>query len=94
MFGGHFSRTLNQISKVEDCTLKRIADLPFYFEHGACTMRQEKIFLCFDFYDDGRTCHFATNPLGPWEEVSEKAIFHHADIRIAASDCKSLNALL
>ena len=41
-----------QIAIVDDCTLKRVGDLPFRFMSGSCTnMYNEKIVMCFDAYD-------------------------------------------
>ena len=51
------SNNENQISKIMDCELKRIDDLPYDFELGACgtflfedrVFTEERVMLCFSF---------------------------------------------
>ena len=61
IFGGNLDSTKTQISKLDSCMLKRIGDLDFEFENGACTnFDSQRIFLCFS-YDDTKRCRYASN---------------------------------
>ena len=66
---------MSQISKIIDCGLKRVGDLPFEFRHGACgtfdIFSEERVMLCFDFHEQ-RKCRsysgmdFDTHPDSAW----------------------------
>ena len=56
-----------QVSKIENCGIKRQGDLPFDFRDGSCNTfferrKMQEIFLCFDSSKDStentrKTCH-------------------------------------
>ena len=46
VFGGA-KRHGDQISRIDDCRLRRIGTIPFQFRVGGCAVSQGKIFLCF-----------------------------------------------
>ena len=64
-----------KISKIIDCGLKRVGDLPFEFRHGACgtfnVFSEERVMLCFDYHEQ-RKCRsysgmdFDTHPDSAW----------------------------
>ena len=85
MFGGNSKRT--QISQIVNCELKRIGQLPFTFEYGACTnVANQKFYLCFD-WNDYRQCYEASSPTGTFKAIS-KSGNDHRYTRIASSDGK------
>ena len=48
-----FFQYIIEITRLDDCQLKRVATLDFYFEHGVCQSYQfevEKILFCFGSY--------------------------------------------
>jgi len=58
--GPRFKPPATQISIVENCGLRRIGDLPFEFNYGACNtfkneIKQEIALLCFH-WDDKDAC--------------------------------------
>jgi len=63
VFGGNqrtpYTSFTKQISKINDCRLKRVGDLPFDFEYGACgtyeVSSEERVMLCFDM-NEQRKC--------------------------------------
>ena len=76
-----------QISKLNKYHLQIVGTLPFNLQRGTCTnMAGRKLFLCFD-YDDGKQCHWSTNPLGDFQPVS-KTSYYHCKSRISSSNCK------
>lgn len=80
--------TTYQISKIENCVLKRVGTLPFNQNFAGCTTTRGQIFICFGHSTDYKTCHKSTNPeKGPWEPTRQ-SLFQHNAIRIASSDCK------
>ena len=61
VFGGYNGDKRRQISKVENCSLKRIGTLPMDFADGTCNTYQTEngewqILLCFGEYDESG-CH-------------------------------------
>ena len=48
---------LFKISKVKDCKLKRVGELPFEFHGSACNSFPFGIMLCFDYMTDAQECH-------------------------------------
>ena len=70
-----------------DCSLKRIGSLPFDHKFGSCAANTNEFFLCFDLNTDGKTCHKANEPTGPFEEIAKTSIMHFW-IRSAASESK------
>ena len=49
-----------KVSKVQNCRLDRIDDLPFDFEEGACntfSREQEIVMLCFDIHNGHKACN-------------------------------------
>ena len=85
VYGGYNEMT--QLSIVDGCSLKRIADLPFSFNVGACTSTPDEVFLCFEYESDYKTCRVGQTASGPYVEV-DKSIYNHYAIRIAASSSK------
>ena len=57
--GADNSGFTKQISKINDCRLKRVGDLPFDFTYGACgtydVSSEERVMLCFDM-NEQRKC--------------------------------------
>lgn len=86
VYGGSTERY--QLSVVDGCALKRIADLPFSFNHGACTSTPGQVFLCFEDGTDLKTCRQSQSATGPFAEV-DTSIYAHKRIGIAASSSKS-----
>ena len=84
------TREKTQLSMVDGCALKRIADLPLSFNLGACTSTSDQVFLCFEKGSDRKTCRVGQSGTGPFVEV-KKSIYEHYAIRIAASSSKSIN---
>lgn len=82
-----FESDRKQISQVKDCSLKRIGTLGFNLEKGACTVTENKIWLCFD-YVDGHQCYWSTDALGHWTKIN-RSFYDHVYTRIAASPGKS-----
>ena len=71
--GADNSGFTKQISKINDCRLKRVGDLPFDFTYGACgtydVSSEERVMLCFDM-NEQRKCRryskfLSDNPLTP-----------------------------
>ena len=65
------------------------------FTGGACTVADDKIFLCFNSaygtnYGYTKTCNTDTDPTGNFYEEIEKSREDHELIRIASSESKSL----
>ena len=90
IYGGYKNEKTYQISKVEDCTLKRIGSLPFSHMNGACPATHDQLFLCFDFFSTGseKLCRVATEPTGPFSEI-EKSNYSHMYTRSATNHSKS-----
>jgi len=89
VFGGA-KRHGDQISRIDECRLRRIGTIPFQFRVGGCAVSQGKIFLCFteddnESFDKENTCFAAQDDLN-FEMLQEKSIFTHQDIRIGGSD--------
>ena len=83
IFGGYDQ--WNQISKVMDCSLKRVGSLSFNFYHGGCAaVNEERSYLCFS-SNDMKQCHEGADPLGAFSKTT-KSQFDHRSIRIAASE--------
>ena len=76
-----------QIAKVDQCSLKRVGTLAFDFNSGGCTNMKNQLFLCFDWYADGKTCFSGSSPLGDFMEIG-KTTNEHRLTRLASSDCK------
>ena len=76
-----------QISQVDGCSLKRIGTLGFNLEKGACTVTENKIWLCFD-YVDGHQCYWSDDALGHWTKIN-RSFYDHVYTRIAASPGKN-----
>ena len=75
----------DQISKLTNCSLRRIGSLDFHFNGGGCAnFGNEKIVLCFDYYER-KQCWTAETALGLFKRTTE-AHFDHKLIRIAASE--------
>ena len=76
-----------QIAKVNKCSLKRVGILSFDLNSGGCTNMLNQIFLCFDWYADGKTCFNGSSPLGGFKEIT-KTTNEHRLTRLASSECK------
>ena len=55
-----------QISKVNDCRLKRVGDLPFEFVYGACgtfdVSSEQRVMLCFDMGEQRKCRRYPSHP--------------------------------
>ena len=82
VFGGEtFQR---QISRIDNCALKSVGQLPFNFEAGACTnVVDTKIYLCFD-SEDNKRCFQASSPTGSYQKITS-SVNDHASVRIGSS---------
>ena len=88
VFGGE-SKQKTQISKVTDCSLKKIGKLEFDFAYGACAVvNEESIYLCFNRFE--KQCHVGSDPVKPFSKITQSQ-FYHDSTRIAASDGNHLN---
>ena len=76
-----------QIAKVTDCSLNRVATLPFTFSYGACAATTDQVFLCFDSIQDGKTCYTSNEPTNHFKPIS-KSTEEHKFIRIATNEGK------
>ena len=80
-----------QVIQLVDCGLKSIGTLPFDHYYGACGSQAlsysgahvDLILLCFD-YTDVKQCRYATEPLGPWNVMTEST-WHHQETSIATT---------
>ena len=86
IFGG--SSEKRQISQLSGYKLKRIGDLLFDLDKGACGVMGNKLFLCFS-YDDGRRCRRSNSPFEQFSEVALSAYWHR-NIQATCSDSKLL----
>jgi len=72
VFGGNqrtpYTDFTKQISKINDCRLKRVGDLPFDFEYGACgtyeVSSEERVMLCFDMNEQRKCRRYSEFRLG------------------------------
>lgn len=89
VYGGSSAKT--QIATIEDCSLKKSTSrhLPFEVEAAECTVANDNIYLCFGKENSYNTCHKASDPTGPFVELSEKSTDSHGKTRIASSSSKS-----
>ena len=81
IFGG--SNQKQQISRVENCQLRRVGGLDFDFKDGACAATASKIYLCFRADMDFKSCQTGNDPTGIFEHIAESN-FEHQYTRIAA----------
>ena len=86
VYGSHYS-DYRQITKVEDCRLKRIGTLPFKFKTGACAATADQLFLCFHI-NDAQTCHTSNEPDDLFNKIP-KSLSVHGAIQIATNDGSS-----
>ena len=83
----------SQLSILKGTQLKRIGNLEFDFDYGACANADNRrIYLCFHSpYDpneiEEKTCRFATDPKKEFKSVG-LAKYRHATTRVASSKCK------
>ena len=73
-----------QISQVKGCALERIGTLGFNLEKGACTVADDKIYLCFD-YVDGHQCHWSDDATGYYHKIN-RSFYDHVYTRVASSE--------
>ena len=87
IFGGYNQKT--QISMVDDCTLKLVAELAFNHYYGGCANVDDRlIYLCFSRESgDYKKCRYSSSPLGDFEQISDSNHIHRST-RIAADKCK------
>jgi len=93
IFGGsgHNSRQISRIDK-ESCTLETFGKLEFDFDSGACTVANDRIYLCFD-KDTPQSCYYGDSPLSI-THVLPQSIYQHSYTRITSSgDGESILAL-
>jgi len=83
---GDYESDHRQISVIDKCALRRIGSLPFPFRGGSCTTVDATLYLCFERETDHRTCHIATDALGPFTDMPQKSIYGHSVIKIVSSD--------
>ena len=82
---GSYEGDRRQIAKVTGCALKRVRTLPFSLYAGACAATTDRLFLCFDYAGDGKTCHVSNEPTGPFNSIS-KSIETHKNTRTATNE--------
>ena len=87
VYGGRKNK--RQIAKITNKSLAKVGSLPFDFTQGGCSSTTEKIFLCFHFNGDMKTCYKTTNPIAQFEETT-KSIHEHRAMKFASSECKFL----
>ena len=84
VFGGRFEQT--QISKVIDCQLRQVGELPFTFDYGACAnIDDDRIYLCF-YSSQFNHCRVALSPTDDVFAVINQSLFNHRYTRIASKD--------
>ena len=86
MFGGQ--TTTRSISQLSGTHLKKIGNLSFDFEYGACaTMNDQKIFICFHYYGNGKQCWTGISVLGEFVQI-DQSNHDHKRTRISSSHSK------
>ena len=84
VFGGTYE--MKQISKITDCSLKRVGTLSFQFYFGGCAaVNEASVYLCFGNSNGLNQCHVGAEPLGSFSKVTE-SLFDHKYTRIAANE--------
>ena len=77
--------SLRQISKVENCQIKKYGELSFDLVAGGCAQRNnEKVFLCFD-QNSLKNCYESTGPLSRFTKLRNSR-FDHGDTQIAVTE--------
>ena len=89
VFGSENGDFYRQISKLVGCQLRRVGNLDFDHNRGACTnFNDEKVFLCFnDQSTDWKKCRFAEGPNEVYTETAS-SVYEHEYGNIAASKSK------
>ena len=86
LFGGRDQK--RQISRVVDCGLKHIGNLDFDFRHGAVTVIQSQVLLCFNWIEgEGQVCRIASSPTGSFSKI-QQSNYHHFNTKIASNGGK------
>ena len=87
VLGGETKR--RQISRVTDCGLRRIGNLDFDFNQGACSLMQSStLILCFAWSTkEGKVCRVADSPTASFKKIRESN-YHHYAIKIASNGGK------
>ena len=86
LFGGRNQK--RQISQVASCGLKQVGNLNFDFGHGAVTVTQGKVLLCFNWSKgEGQTCRMASSPTGHFSRI-RYSNYHHFNTKIASNGGK------
>ena len=90
IYGGRYTeKQRRQVLQLVDCKIDSIGTLPFDHYYGACGSQAlshsgaHVILLCFD-YTDVKQCRYATEPLGPWNVMTEST-WHHQSTSIATT---------
>ena len=83
IYGGEDNR--QQIAKVSNCTLKKVANLEFSFFEGACAANSDQLFLCFDYDGGAKICHTSNEPTGPFN-LTPESTHPHSGIRSAMNE--------
>ena len=92
IYGGRYTeKQRRQVLQLVDCGLTSIGTLPFDHYYGACGSQAlsysgahvDLILLCFD-NTDVKQCRYATEPLGPWNVMTEST-WHHQETSIATT---------
>ena len=90
IFGGISQE--KQISKVDQCQLKRVGDLPFDMYYGACAQRNDQeVYICFEVSNDsstGKNCHVSSGPLENFSKLPSSS-YEHRNTRIAVTNGKN-----
>ena len=79
VFGGSYYGEVKQISKVENCALRRIGTLPMRFESGACNTYQSHVLLCFNAYDETVCDRLVTHNIIQYDSYSTIFIYTVTD---------------
>ena len=78
---------MDQISKVDGCSLRRVGSLPFPLHYGACAYGgDEQVYLCFDVENETmKTCVRSGDPEKNFNQINDSN-YDHWFIRIASSE--------
>ena len=76
LYGGWKNR--NQISKLSNCKVERLGDLPFRHRRGGCAVTETgQVYLCFHYHSD-KLCYQADEPLGEFASIGNSTYGHRA----------------
>ena len=93
---GKHSSYARQLTRVDDCTLRRVGSLSFDLQYGSCAVGASQIVLCFS-DSDYKRCYRSDDPFkfttGEYSMVS-RSNENHEEIRISSSSGNCLKSNL